>query len=108
MSTPIGREQNVTQFGQKQTASGAAGSGITAGMGAAQNSQVRPITVTPVDRKTIEGSTPGDFRSQAAPAILPDNPGPRDPKGQSKVMSSRLDSPAPQLSDSEGSEGERA
>jgi hypothetical protein len=36
------------------------------------------VSVKPVDRRTIEGSTPGDFRAQAAPAVLPDNPAPRD------------------------------
>jgi hypothetical protein len=53
-------------------------------------SQIEVGPIKPVHRKTIEGSTPGDFRSKAAPAVLPDNPGPREPRGQSKVMSSRL------------------
>ncbi len=56
-------------------------------------SQVNVGAIKPVDRRTIEGSTPGDFRSQAAPAVLPDNPGPREGMGQSKVMSSKLDNP---------------
>jgi hypothetical protein len=80
-----------------------AGSSVTSGMAAAPNSQVRPITVKPVDRKTIEGSYPGDFRTgNVDRVVLPDNPGPREPKGQSKVTSSKLNSPAPQLSEVEG------
>ena len=44
-------------------------------------SSVVPISVKPVDRKTLEGSTPGDFRSQAADAVIPAQPGPRDQTG---------------------------
>jgi hypothetical protein len=40
------------------------------------------VNIRPVDRKTLEGSTPGDHRAQAADAKLPANPGPREPKGQ--------------------------
>jgi hypothetical protein len=40
------------------------------------------VAVRSVDRKTIEGSTPGDSRAHGAPAVLPANPGPREPKGQ--------------------------
>jgi hypothetical protein len=40
------------------------------------------VSVKSVDRRTIEGSTPGDSRAHGAPAILPNNPGPREPKGQ--------------------------
>src|ERR1700692_3692161 len=36
------------------------------------------IHVQPVDRRTLEGSTAGDFRKQASPAVLPNQPGPRD------------------------------
>lgn len=39
-------------------------------------------TAQPVDRRTIEGSTPGDFRAQGSPAVLPNQPGPRDGMGQ--------------------------
>jgi hypothetical protein len=35
------------------------------------------VSVKPVDRKTIEGSTPGDFRAKSADAVLPANPAPR-------------------------------
>jgi len=34
----------------------------------------------PVDRRTIEGSTPGDSRAKGSPAVLPTNPGPRAAK----------------------------
>lgn len=40
-------------------------------------SQVNVGPIKPVDRKTLEGSTPGDHRSQAAPAVLPPQPAPR-------------------------------
>jgi len=40
------------------------------------------ISIKPTDRRTITGSTPGDFRAQAAPAVLPANPGPREAVGQ--------------------------
>jgi len=40
------------------------------------------VTVRPTDRRTIEGSTPGDHRQKASPAVLPPNPAPRQPVGQ--------------------------
>jgi len=43
------------------------------------------ISVKPVDRRTIEGSYPGDTRAQAAPAVLPNQPGPREARGQTKL-----------------------
>jgi hypothetical protein len=43
------------------------------------------VSVKPVDRRTIEGSTPGDFRARAADAVLPNQPGPRDAKGQAQL-----------------------
>jgi hypothetical protein len=49
--------------------------------------QSRPVTVQPVDRKTITGSTPGDFRAKGADAKLPGNPGPRDARGQAHLNS---------------------
>jgi hypothetical protein len=49
-----------------------------------QNSELTPVTVTPVDRKTIEGSTPGDFRSQAAQPVMPPQPAPRAENSDSK------------------------
>ena len=42
------------------------------------------VTVRPVDRKTIEGSYPGDSRAKAAPAVLPNQPAPRQPVAQTK------------------------
>ncbi len=48
-------------------------------------SQVGPIVIRPVDRRTIEGSTPGDFRANpgdvaaASLAVAADNGGPRSP-----------------------------
>ncbi len=38
----------------------------TANMNVGQNAEVRPVTVKPTGFKTLEGSTPGDFRAQAA------------------------------------------
>lgn len=43
------------------------------------------ISIKPVDRRTIEGSTPGDFRSQAVGASMPTYNGPRDTPQQSEV-----------------------
>jgi len=45
--------------------------------------QVRPIAVQPVDRKTLEGSTPGDFRksgdyAKSAMDQIANPPGPRE------------------------------
>ena len=45
---------------------------------------VAPV-VRPVDRKTLEGSYPGDTRAHAHDAVLPNQPGPRDPKGQAQL-----------------------
>ena len=47
-------------------------SGMTCG------SQLPTITVKPVDSKTLAGSYPGDHRTKAADAKLPDNPAPRE------------------------------
>ena len=58
------------------------------------NSQVSVGPIKPVDRRTIQGSTPGDFRAPALTADVTDfaknAPGPRDPARQSTVMSSKL------------------
>lgn len=40
------------------------------------------VSVKPVDRKTLEGSYAGDSRAKGAPAVLPNNPGVREPMGQ--------------------------
>lgn len=76
--------------GRRLNGSGTQGSDVNSGIAASQNSEVRPVEVKQVGHKTIEGSNAGDHRSQAAPAVLPDNPAPREPRGQSKVMSSKL------------------
>ncbi len=63
---------------------------------------VTPLTVAPeiktsVGVKTIEGSFSGDrSKSALADAVLPSNPAVREPVGQSKVQSSKLDSPSAQ------------
>jgi hypothetical protein len=46
-------------------------------------SQVDLGPIKPVDRKTLEGSTPGDFRAQADDVTMPAQPGPRGETGQS-------------------------
>jgi hypothetical protein len=76
--------------GSKTLASRYAGQpGINSGLAAGQPSELRPVVVTPVDRRTIEGSTPGDFRAKpgdtaaASVARATDNGGPRMPmRGQ--------------------------
>jgi hypothetical protein len=50
----------------------------------AVDSPVAP-KVYPVDRRTIEGSYPGDTRAHAHDAVLPSQPGPREPKGQAQL-----------------------
>lgn len=77
-------------------------SGMTCG------SQVGPIVVKPVDRRTIAGSTPGDFRAKGADAKLPENPNPRQPMTQTP-LSGRTPATAPTFqSDTEGGESDRA
>src|SRR5437899_1905594 len=41
--------------------------------------------VKQVGHKSFEGSNSGEHRNQAADSVLPNNPGPREVKGQSKV-----------------------
>jgi hypothetical protein len=80
--------------------------GLTSGMGV--GSQV-PVSVKNNGTYTHDLPNSGHAgASKAADPVLPENPGPREPKGQSKVMSSKLDSPRPFLSSTGGSEGERA
>ena len=82
------------------------GGDTTSGM-ACNDHQVNVGPIKPVDRKTITGSTPGDFRAKAADAVLPNNPGPREQMGQQK--SSKFDSESkPFESSTAGSEGDRA
>ena len=78
--------------GKKLANSPEQGSSVTSGMSLSSPVTVGPIK--PVDRKTIEGSTPGDHRAPALKADITafakNSPGPREPKGQSQVMSSKL------------------
>jgi hypothetical protein len=39
---------------------------------------VVPVSVKPVDRKTLEGSTPGDFRGPQVNVVMPPQLAPRD------------------------------
>jgi hypothetical protein len=91
----IGRPATVTDLGRKAEAPNADTNNdhITP-----VSSQVGTPMARPVDFKSLAGSYPGDHRAQGAPAVLPANPGPREPKGQSHVMSSKLhDAPGPQV-----------
>ena len=93
MSTTTDQTTNPTL---NQPASGApARVGIAKLVPAEQSSHVLPavtagsqVVVGPVKQvghKSYEGSNAGEHRSQAADVVLPNNPGPRDAKGQSKV-----------------------
>lgn len=74
--------------GRKLNGSGEQGSGINSGIAAAQNSEVRPVTVKPVGSKTLTGSYPGDHRAPSKDvaaqslATAADNGGPRNRVGQ--------------------------
>jgi hypothetical protein len=57
---------------------------------------IEGVAIKPVDRRTIEGSTPGDFRAKAAPAVIPANPGPREGMGQFPNGKNCKSAPAPQ------------
>ncbi len=61
-----------------------------------------PVSVKPVDRRTLEGSTPGDFRAKAAPAVLPNQPAPRQPVGQTPLSGRTPAAPAPASFDEPG------
>jgi hypothetical protein len=77
--------------GRRLNGSGTQGTDINSGIAASQNSEVRPVEVKQSGHNVLEGSNAGDHRTaQAAPAVLPDNPAPREPRGQSRVMSSKL------------------
>ena len=74
----------------------------TSGMSVSQNSAMSPIVVKPVDRKTIEGSTPGDFRAKAAPVTMPAQGAVRQQMaGQQNSRSYREDGSAFQSNDSD-------
>ena len=54
------------------------------------------IHVQPVDRRTLEGSTPGDYRKQASPAVLPNQPAPRRSVAQCPLSGRTPAAAAPQ------------
>lgn len=49
--------------GRKLNSSGVQGTDINSGIAASQPSELRPVTATPVDSKTITGSFSGDHRA---------------------------------------------
>ena len=68
-----------------------ANSGAPARVGVAKlpsQTVVTQVVVGPVKQvghNSFEGSNSGEHRAQAADSVLPSNPGPREPRGQSKV-----------------------
>ncbi len=78
--TPIGRPlaDNPATLAAASPAKLTADTGSPAVITGTQNSELRPVVIKPVDFLTITGSYAGDHRSQAAPAVLPDNPSPRE------------------------------
>ena len=86
---------NAAAEGRKASpANNATGSGVTSGM--AVGSQVVVGAVKPVDSKTLGGSYPGDHRAKAAPAVLPNNPGPREAVGQAPLSGKQAASSKPE------------
>ncbi len=96
----IGRPQNVEVLGNNPVPanpglvnSGSINSGLACG------SQVSPCVIKPVDRRTIEGSTPGDFRAPNLPvditAPVKNPPNPRERVGQFPLSSRTPAAPAP-------------
>lgn len=87
------------------------GGNTTSGMTVTQGQQI-PVVVKPVDRKTITGSTPGDFRvsgdyAKGSVEAIKNAGGPRSQMGQQ--ASSKFDTNAvPFSSSTAGSEGDRA
>ena len=59
--------------GRRLNNTGTKGSSVTSGMNVGQNSAVTPVSVKPVDRRTIEGSTPGDHRAPSTGAGITDS-----------------------------------
>lgn len=90
----VGRPANVEALGVKPLPGSTGVDNTTSGMSVGSQVTVGPIK--PVDRKTIIGSTPGDFRSQAAPAVLPNNAGPRESMGQFPLSGKQASAPAPE------------
>lgn len=71
-------EASVADQGAKASpANGSVGKNdVTSGMNV--SSQVNVGAIKPTDSKTLEGSYAGDHRVTAAPAVLPQNPEPRE------------------------------
>lgn len=71
----------------------------TDGTGAESVTGVPVINVKPVDRRTLQGSTPGDFRAPASTsditAFAKDAPGPRDAVGQFPLSGKQAAASAP-------------
>jgi hypothetical protein len=89
IKTQVTDEANAASAGTKATASSA----DLSPMGEA--SQPTPIVIKPVDRRTIQGSYPGDSRSQAAPVVMPNQPNPREAVGQAPFGKNTPSGPAP-------------
>src|SRR5919108_6605081 len=87
-------DSNQSSEAQKPLPGSPSADRVTSGMTVGSQVNVGPIK--PVDRKTLEGSTPGDTRAKAAPAVLPNNPGPREQVGQIPLSSKTPAASAPQ------------
>jgi hypothetical protein len=104
MSANLNDDKNLNMRGQtigspadgkKLSNAPGQGSSVTSGMSISSPVTVGPIR--PVDRKTLAGSTPGDFRSgNVDHVVLPDNPGPREPKGQAPLSGKQAAATAPE------------
>ena len=74
----IGRPKDVEALGSKPLAGSTGVDSINSGMNVGSQVNVGPIK--PVDRRTVEGSTPGDHRTNGAPVDMSfafNPPGPR-------------------------------
>jgi hypothetical protein len=89
-TTGDGKRAEPANSGPQQ---GTINSGFTVG------SQVTVGAIKPVDRKTLEGSTPGDFRAPAlsadVTAFAKNSPGPREQVGQFPLSGKQVATPAP-------------
>jgi len=99
----IGRDANVETLGVKPVAPNADRNAM------AEQYQPSPITVNQVDHNALEGSNKGEHRSGNVDRVpAPPQPSPRQPMSQYPLSGRQSAAPAPELSDTEGSEGERA
>lgn len=86
MSAPLNDDKNLNMRSQRignpsdgQKLSNADNQGNDTTSGMSLNSPVVVGPIKPVDRRTLAGSTPGDFRSGNLDRVkLPTNPGPRE------------------------------